>query len=184
DDAITVRESPPVAVAMSEVPRSMSVTSAGAPATPLPATPTLTTEMTPCPAAFGESCGRYIFCFPLTVTMPKAPEPPVCPAHVHVLGSQPLLQFPSHSSLFPLSTMPSPHMVSDAVKCLRFGFPLLCERVPLICLQPFWTAPTSCTLPVRPVHDVHLALIAVPPPLSLVVAGAHPGISNVTLVPD
>src|SRR6266403_1622338 len=137
DAAITVRESPPVAVAVSEVPRSMSVMSAGAPATPLPATPTLTTETTPCPAAFTWSCGRYIFCLPLTVTMPKAPVPPVCPLHVHVLGSQPLPQFPSHSSLFPLSTIPSPHVVSDVAKCLRFGFPLLCERVPLIRLQLF-----------------------------------------------
>ncbi len=50
--------------------------SAGAPATPLPTAPTSTTAIVAFPAALGLVCGKYIFCLPLMVTMPKAPVPP------------------------------------------------------------------------------------------------------------
>ena len=45
--AMTIVESPPVAVATLVEPRSIVVMSAGAPAAPFPATPTSTTAMMP-----------------------------------------------------------------------------------------------------------------------------------------
>src|SRR5580704_3411413 len=74
---MTTDASPPVAVAKFGDPRSMLAICAGAPLGPAPTSTTVTNAL---PFGKEASWGRYIFCCPLMVTIPKAPVPPAAGA--------------------------------------------------------------------------------------------------------
>src|ERR1700682_4178034 len=80
--ATTMVSSPPVESGAPGPPSAMIFIHGGAPALPLPLIPTSTTAIRAAPSGPSEESisGRYIFCLPSTVTIPKAPVDPAAGA--------------------------------------------------------------------------------------------------------